>query len=193
VSGFSQTLKNIVSSLSSGQNTRFFSHDESRFGLLPIHRRRITFKGVKPVSYYQHKFKSYYLYGTVEPKTEEHFFFEFSSLDTVCFGVYLDELSRAYKDSFNIILLDRATFHRSKSLRIPNNIALIFLPPYSHQLNPIERVWESIKGDITNEHYEDIDSLKDRVSSIVCSYSDSKFSSLTSYSYFINAVNDVFQ
>jgi len=60
-------------------------------------------------------------------------------------------------------------------------------------LSPIERVWESVKGDIANELYADIDSLKDRVASVVYGYSDSKFSSLTSYSYFINAVNDVFQ
>lgn len=128
MSSFSQTLKYIVSSFSLGQNTRFFTHDESRFGLLSIQRRRITFKGVKPVSHYQHEFKSYYLYGAVEPKTGEHFFLEFPSLDTGCFQAYLDELSRAYEDSFNIILLDRGTFHRSKSLRIPHNIALILLP-----------------------------------------------------------------
>jgi len=192
VSNFSQTLKHIVSSFSLGQNTRYFTHDESRFGLLPVQRRKITFKGVKPISHYQHEFKSYYLYGAVEPLTGEHFFLEFPSLDTACFQAYLDEFSKAYKDSFNIILLDRGSFHKSKSLKIPHNIAFILLPPYSPELNPIERVWESVKGDISNELYPDINSLKDRVASVIFSYSDSKFSSLTSYSYFINAINDVF-
>lgn len=46
---------------------------------------------------------------------------------------------------------------------------------------------------IANETYSDIDSLKDRIESFVYGYPDSKFSSLMSYSYLINAVNDVFQ
>jgi hypothetical protein len=193
VSNFNQTLNYVVSSFSLERNTRFFTHDESRFGLLSIQRRKITFKGVKPISHFQHEFKSYYLYGAVEPKTGEHFFLELPSLDTACFQAYLDEFSRTYEDSFNIILLDRGSFHKSKSLRIPHNVSFILLPPYSPELSPIERVWESVKGDIANEIHPDIDSLKERVASVIFSYSDSKFSSLTSYSYFINAVNDVFQ
>jgi transposase len=113
-------------------------------------------------------------------------------LDTVCFQVFLDEFSKAYENSFNILLLDRGRFHTSKGLRIPCNVAFILLPPYSPELSPIERVWESIKDEIANELYTDIDSLKDRVASIICDCPDSKFSSLTSYSFFINAVNDVF-
>ncbi len=192
MSNLSQTL-NYISLFSFERNIKVFTHDESRFGLLSNQRRRITFKGVKPISHFQHEYKSYYLYGSVEPKTGEHFFLEFPSLDTGCFQSYLDEFSMTYQDSFNIILLDRGAFHRSKSLRIPHNIAIILLPPYSPELSPIERVWESVKGDIANEFYSDIDSLKDRVASVVYGYSDSKFSSLTSYSYFISAVNDVFQ
>jgi hypothetical protein len=193
VSNFSQTLNYIASSFSLGRNTKVFTYDESRFGLLLIQRRKITLKGIKPISHFQHEFENYYLYGAVEPITGEHFFLELPSLDTACFQAYLDEFSKAYEDSFNIILLDRGSFHRAKSLRLPHNIAFILLPPYSPELSPIERVWESFKEDIANEVHKHIDSLKDRVASIVCGYSDSTFSSLTSYSYFINAVNDVFQ
>ena len=193
VSNFSQTLNHIASSFPIERNIKFFTQDESRFGLLSIQRRRITLKGIKPISHFQHEFKSYYLYGAVEPLTGEHFFLELPALDTACFQVYLDEFSKTYQDSFNIILLDRGSFHKSKSLKLPHNVATILLPPYSPELSPIERVWESLKGDIANELYADIDSLKDRVASVICSYSDSTFSSLTSYPYFINAVNDVFQ
>jgi len=53
---------------------RVFSQDESRFGLLPLRRRRITARGIKPVGKIQHKFESFYLYGAVEPTTSESFF-----------------------------------------------------------------------------------------------------------------------
>jgi len=170
---------------------------------LPVQRRVITLKGTKPIFHFQHEFENYYLYGAVEPLTGDHFFLELPVLDTACFQIFIDEFSQAYNDSFNILILDRGSFHKSKGFKLPSNIAFILLPPYSPELSPIERVlffrwsaerqWESFKDGIGNELYADIDSLKDRVASIICDYPDSKFSSLTSYSYFINAINDVFQ
>jgi len=202
VSNLSQTLKDIVPSLPSApltepselrQDIRFFSQDESRIGTLPIQRRGITLKGVKPITHVAHEFKSYYLYGAVEPKSGESFFMEFPHLNSDCFQIYLDELSIAYSDSFNILLLERGSFHKAKRLKIPSNIVLLFLPAYSPELNPIERLWEFIKAEIANEVYITLEPLIDRVASVICSLSQKVIQSLTSYSYFINAINEVFQ
>lgn len=43
------------------------------------------------------------LYGIVEPKMGEHFFFEFSHLNTDCFPVFLNLVSDQFKDDFLII------------------------------------------------------------------------------------------
>jgi transposase len=77
--------------------------------------------------------------------------------------------------------------------KIPSNIVLLFLPAYSPELNPIERIWEAIKAEIANEVHIALDSLIDRVASVICSLSQIMIQSLTSYPYFINAVNEVFQ
>jgi len=202
VSNLSQILKDIVPSLPSEpltgpsklcQDIRFFSQDESRIGTLPIQRRRITLKGVKPIAHVAHEFKSYYIYGAVEPKSGESFFMEFPHLNSDCFQIYLDEFSIAYLDSFNILMLDRGSFHKAKSLKIPSNILLLFLPAYSPELNPIERLWEFIKAEIANEVYITLEPLIDRVASVICSLSQTVIQSLTSYSYFINAINEAFQ
>lgn len=202
MSNFNQTLKDIVSSLPSepltepsklSQDVRFFSQDESRVGTLPVQRRRITLRGIKPIAHVAHEFKNYYLYGAVEPKSGESFFMEFPYLNSDCFQMYLDELSISYPDSFNILLLDRGSFHKSKRLKIPSNIVLLFLPAYSPELNPIERIWEAIKAEIANEVHITLDSLIDRVASVISSLSQTMIQSLTSYSYFINAVNEIFQ
>ena len=110
MSNLHNTINYIASSIPFVGDIKVFSQDESRFGLLPIQRRVITLRGVKPISHTQHVFESYYLYGAVEPLTGEHFFIELPTLDTVCFQIYLDELSKAYRDSFNILLLDRGVF-----------------------------------------------------------------------------------
>jgi len=46
------------------------------------------------------------------------------------FQIFLNELSNKNPTDFKIVVLDKGRFHKSKSLVIPDNIALIFLPPY---------------------------------------------------------------
>ena len=54
----------------------------------------------------------------------------------------LDELSQAVApDAHAVILMDRAGWHIAKDLAIPTNLIPLFLPPYSPELNAIERVW----------------------------------------------------
>jgi len=67
-SNISQTIS-YVSLYSFLRDIRLFCQDESRFGLLPIHRRKITLPGVKPVSKVQYDFDYYYLYGSADQLT----------------------------------------------------------------------------------------------------------------------------
>ncbi|MDG4594724.1 MAG: IS630 family transposase [Candidatus Contendobacter sp.] len=108
---------------------RYWSQDESRFGLKTITRRILTGFGIKPVGSVQWNFQSFYLYGAVEPLSGENFFLEFSHLNADCFQLFLDEFSRAYPHSLNVIQLDNGRFHSAKNLAIPDNIVLLFQPP----------------------------------------------------------------
>ncbi|MDV2994520.1 MAG: hypothetical protein N4J56_004174 [Chroococcidiopsis sp. SAG 2025] len=44
-------------------------------------------------------------YGAVEPLSGEHFFYEFSHLDSVCFQQFIDLFAAAFPDSFNLLHL----------------------------------------------------------------------------------------
>jgi len=68
-----------------------------------------------------------------------------SHLDGMCFQMFLDQLAETYPAHLNVIQLDNGKFHQSSRLKIPDNILLIFQPPYSPELNPIERIWSHIK------------------------------------------------
>ena len=124
---------------------RLFCQDESRLGLLPVVQRRITSCGVKPVAAVNSQYDWFYLYGAVEPLTGDGFFLELPRLTGECFQIFIDELSATFPNSLNIIVLDNGRFHHAKSLVITDNVVLIFLPPYSPELNPIERLWQDIK------------------------------------------------
>jgi len=85
------------------------------------------------------------LYGIVEPKTGEHFFSEFSHLNTDCFQVFLNLVSEQFKEDLLILQLDNGGFHKAKRLQVPANIILLFQPPHCPELNPIEQVWQYLK------------------------------------------------
>jgi len=57
------------------------------------------------------------------------------------------------------VILDNAAFHKAKKLIIPNNIVLIFLPPYSPELNPAERIWQAFKREFSNQIFSSMDEL----------------------------------
>jgi transposase len=159
---------------------------------MTIIRRIITSKGTKPLAAFQHKYKTLYLYGAVEPQTGDHFFFTFSHLDSVCFQVFLDLFSEQFSENFNIVLLDRGSFHRAEDLLIPENVFLIFQPAANPELNPSERVWQYVKDRLALENFDSLDALFKALSTILQDLTQETLQSLTGFEYFISAVNNVF-
>lgn len=171
------------------ENIRVLTQDESRLGLMPIIRRRITAKGVKPIQRVEFQFESYYLYGAVEPLTGEAFYLEMPGFNSSCFQIYLDELSQYFKEYFLIILTDNASVHKAKKLIIPDNMVFLPFPAYCPELNPIERLWQYIKSRIDYTLIKTMEDLKLNVADILkreCT--ESVVASLTGYSYIIDAI-----
>jgi transposase len=186
-----QSVEAIQKEKSSKPALKIFTQDESRFGLMTILRQRITLKGVKPVARYQHNFENTYLYGAVAPKTGESFFFELPRLDSQCFQIFLDQFSHAFSESLNILTLDNGRFHKAEKLKLPSNVRLVFIPPYTPEVNPIERVWQDIKALLSGEIFSDLEALSDRLASIIKAFLPSRLSSLTSFPFF-RSVCDAF-
>jgi len=60
---------------------------------------------------------------------------------------FLDQLSETHKQDFMVMVLDGAPSHKCKELKVPENISLVFLPPYSPELNPAEQIWNVLRRD----------------------------------------------
>lgn len=168
---------------------QLWAMDESRFGLQAIKRRRLTLKGVKPVGRYQHRYQNFWLYGIVAPQTGQALFATQRKLDAATFERFLTDFATTYPGSFHIVLLDNAPAHRASSLRVPANVALLFLPPYAPELNPCERIWQALKDRIAWLHFDDLLALQDELAVRLERYDDAAIRSLTAYPYLIDALH----
>ena len=169
-----------------------YFQDESRFGLLTIQRRILTIRGVKPLQPYQHKFKNLYLFGAFSPITGTHFTLELPKCNADCFQLYLDGFSEQDTDEFKIIVLDNGAFHKAAQLNIPKNIALLFIPPYSPELNPAEKIWRLLKDAIANEVFPTLEHLSDRICDEVRTLSHKAIKSITGYQFYLDNFNAAF-
>lgn len=121
--------------------------------------KALTAKGVKPICPFQQVFKSLYLFGAFSPINGDKFLLEMPNCDAINFQLFLNEFSAQNPTEFKIIVLDNGAFHKAKSLIIPENIGLIFLPPYSPELNPAEKIWAILKRKFTNKLHKSLEEV----------------------------------
>jgi transposase len=172
---------------------KVFAQDETRLGLLPVVRRRITACGVQPIATLLHQFDNFYLYGAVEPTTGASFFLELPYLNSQACQRWLDGFAATFPESLNSLVLDNGAGHKAKAVRWPSNVVPVFLPPYSPELNPIERLWRDLKDKLADVPATTIAALSDAMCAIIQSYSPATLHSLTSFTYFVQAVETVQQ
>ncbi len=88
-----------------------------------------------------------------------------------------------------MIQLDNGRFHSAKKLIIPDNIVFLFQPPYSPDVNPIERVWQFMKDKLRWLNLKNPDELREKLDNIVQSMRHDEVASLTSFDFILSALN----
>ncbi len=53
------------------------------------------------------------------------------------------------------------SWHRSEKVEVPEGITVEFLPPYSPELQPAERLWTLVDEPLVNEYFETIDDIEE--------------------------------
>jgi putative transposase len=81
--------------------------------------------------------------------------------DTEARQLHLEEIPRnVAKGAHAVLLLDRAGWHTTLKLDVPENITPIFLPSRALELNPVENIWQYPRGNwLSNRVFENIDSI----------------------------------
>ena len=149
----------------------------------------LTAKGVKPICSFQQVYQNTYLFGAFSPINGNHFLYEFNACDADTFQCFLDQFSAYEPEEYKIIVLDNGAFHKANSLKIPDNISLLFLPPYSPELNPAEKMWQNIKRQFSNQHYKTRDEISAFFTNVESGLTKSLVKSTCAYSYIFVDIN----
>ncbi len=95
-------------------------------------------------------------------------------------NVFLSELAKAYPEDQILLVCDGAMWHKANSLVIPGQITLIFIPPYTPEMNPIEQIWKEIrKRGFRNEVFKTLEKVIDRLCDVIKNLPASVIQSIT--------------
>jgi len=108
-------------------------------------------------------------------------------VNSQCFQEFLQGFAEKYSESFNLIIMDNGSFHKALELNWPDHVMPIYLPAYSPELNPIERLWEYVKQDLKWENYSSIDELKQRVDIALQTLTIEEVLSICGWDYIVQA------
>lgn len=139
-----------------------WGQDEHRIGLKPIIRRVWRKKGQRPIVTVQHRYKWTYLYGFVCPQSGETFWLVLPTVAAYVWSAALAEFAAAVGAGPTkqvLLVIDQAGWHISDEVEVPTGLHLVFLPPYSPELQPSERLWSLSDEALANTHFRDLDAL----------------------------------
>jgi len=161
-----------------------FFFDEGRFGLQSTVMRVWAEKG-KPLEIkVKQGYQNFYIYSSVCPHSGDSFNLFMPEVNTEMMNIYLKELSNTFLDKKIILIMDQASWHKSNDLKKVNNIKFKLLPPYSPELNPIEKLWWWLRKEKThNKVFKTLDAMMDELESEFKNLTNSRLKTLCACSY----------
>ena len=129
-----------------------------RYGLISNFRRSWSKVGERTIIDSQQSFDNRYLFSAVSPISGESFHLSgIDGFDSEAAHVFLLELKKQYPNTMVILVWDNAPCHRPKIHREIPGLIVLFLPPYSPELNPAERFFEELRKATANRIFKSIE------------------------------------
>ena len=143
-----------------------WTQDEARLGLKPVTRRVWAPKGGRPAAHARPGYEWLWLFAAVHPASGRVFWLVLPYLNAGMMQRFLDAFAREHAPAGGriVMVLDGASAHRARSLRVPERITLVSLPAYTPELNPTERLWPAVKEGVANRSFDTLAELE----AVVC-------------------------
>ena len=145
-----------------------------RFGTRTNLGKRWTAKGVRPTGTMNIGYEYGYLYAAVNPASGELFGLILPSMTVASMTVFVEEFRRWLKSNGTAetetrLILDGAGAHRSERISY-GKLDKQLLPPYSPELNPVERFFQELRRELKNKVYESYEEVEKAVEEIFKRY-----------------------
>ena len=137
--------------------------DEARIGQKNGLVRQWARRGTRPRQPADQRYDNAYLFGAICPARGVGAALALPYADADMMQLHLDEISRNVADGAHaVLILDRAGWHTTGKLDVPDNITPIFLPSRAPELNPVENVWQYLRQNwLSNTVFENYDAIID--------------------------------
>jgi transposase len=134
------------------QRVRLWVLDEHRYGLLPVIRQCWALRGVRVHVPYATRYQWRYLHEALEVDGENRVELLFTpAIDQDIHATFLRQIGASDLVARHIVIEDQAGFHfRARDSWLPANLRLLPLPPYSPELNPVEKLGDLVKDALCN-------------------------------------------
>ena len=146
-------------------SVEIWAQDEARIGLVPIVRRVWSPKGERPIAQQRRRYEWLYVYAFVRPSTGQVEWLLLPTVNLDLFQLALEAFAKASGANTHkrvVLVVDRAGWHLSRKLQVPEGIHLLPLPPYSPELQPAEKLWPLLHESVANKDVIDIDALEEQ-------------------------------
>lgn len=191
--GLGERLK-TVGDTHPNKKIRLFFQDEARVGQKGRVCHRWFTRGKRPPGRADQRYTFAYIFGTVEPGTDNAFALVMPEVSTNAMQIYLDKFAETIAPGEHaVMVLDQAGWHGAKDLKIPGCLTLVPLPPRSPELNPVERLWLYLKQKFLSHRLLDgYDAIEDAVCNawkrLIAD--PGRLTSLTAYPWIIDCVRN---
>ena len=152
-----------LADLPPGAAVEIWFQDEARIGQKNGRVRQWARRGSRPRQPADQRYENAYLLGAICPARGTGAALALPYADTFAMQLHLDEISRhVAKGAHAVLLLDCAGWHTTTKLRMPKNITPIFLPSRAPELNPVENIWQYLRGNwLSNRVFDTYDAIID--------------------------------
>ena len=155
---------------------KLFFQDEGRFGRINNIKKCWVPKKDRAIVGQQIIRQYTYAFTAVCPETGENYSLILPWADTTTMNIFLSGFSKEFEHFRVVMAMDKAGWHRSNNLKIPDNITFLFLPPYSPELNPVENIWDYIREqkEFNNHTFNSLDEVTDNLANALYELYDEK-------------------
>jgi hypothetical protein len=138
----------LASTVLVGQPIEIWFQDEARVGQKGGHAYIWAERGSRPLMVRDNRHDSVHLFGAICPARGVGAAIIMPVMNAEAMNEHLKEISaQVERGAHAILILDGAGWHQTGGkLIVPENITLLPLPPYAPELNPMENVWEYLRG-----------------------------------------------